>query len=84
MDFSFTPRGQPAGAGRESKSVANCQVVTASVLALLSGAPALRAEEVRCYNENGITYQETRRTVRERVPAKRYEERHQTSFSSMM
>jgi hypothetical protein len=75
--------GWPA-AEREFQVMVKRQVVKASVLAFLSIAWGARADDVRYYAENGITYQETRQTVRERVPETRYEERQQVVYRQQL
>ena len=52
------------------------------VTAMLSFAAAGRvvADEVRYYEQNGVTYCETRRVVQQRVPQTRIEQRPQTVY----
>lgn len=51
-----------------------------AILVVVPLAIAARADEVRYYEENGITYRETTRTVRQRVPETRVEEVPQTVY----
>jgi hypothetical protein len=60
--------------------MANPQVFARTALVLLAGVGSGQADEVRYYQQNGVTYCETRRTIRERVPETRYEERQQTFY----
>ncbi len=55
-------------------------VVAAALAGTLAGAGSLRAEEVRYYEKNGVTWCETRRTVEDRVPVSRMEERTETVY----
>jgi len=52
----------------------------AALAVLLLGAGRARADEVRYYERDGVTYCETRRTVQERVPQSRMEDRTQTVY----
>ena len=56
------------------------RLVAAALTALMAGTVSARADEVRYYRENGVTYCETRRTVQERVPQSRMEERPETFY----
>jgi len=51
----------------------------ASILSLL-GLGFASADEVRYYQKDGVTYCETRRTVQERIPQSRMEERVETVY----
>jgi hypothetical protein len=58
------------------------QVLTSTVVAVLASIPAaVRADEVRYYEKDGVTYCETRRVVQQQVPETRMEQRAQTVYS---
>lgn len=58
------------------------RLVSAALFASLLGAagPNGKADEVRYYENNGVTWRETRRTVEDRVPVSRMEERTETVY----
>jgi len=58
------------------------RLVAAALFASLLGAvaPNGRADDVRYYENNGVTWRETRRTVEDRVPVSRMEERTETVY----
>jgi hypothetical protein len=56
------------------------QLLVAAALASLLGPRWSRGDEVRYYERNGVTYCETRRTVRQRVPDTRIETRPETVY----
>ena len=62
--------------------MASRRLVAAALFASLLGAaaPSGRADEVRYYENNGVTWRETRRTVEDRVPVSRMEERTETVY----
>ncbi len=55
----------------------------ALIISLLAGGP-VRADGVRYYREGGVTYCETRRTVDERVPQSRMQERTETVYREQL
>jgi hypothetical protein len=56
------------------------QVVVVSVLVFACGIGAAMAEEVRYFEQNGVTYRETRRTVRRPVTETRIECQNRTVY----
>jgi len=54
--------------------------VAAALAASLLGAGSARGDEVRYFEKDGVTYRETRRTVEQRVPESRMEERAETVY----
>jgi len=58
------------------------RLVAAALFASLLGAaaPNGRADDVRYYENNGVTWRESRRTVEDRVPVSRMEERTETVY----
>ena len=56
------------------------RLVAAALFAAFVGAGPLRADEVRYYEKNGVTWRENRRTVEDRVPVSRMEERTETVY----
>lgn len=56
------------------------RLVAAALAASLVGVAYARADEVRYYQQGGVTYCETRRTVDQRVPQSRMEERTETVY----
>lgn len=60
------------------------QLLAAAVLASLLGPRWSLGDEVRYYEQNGVTYCETRRTVRQRVPDTRIEARPQTVYREQL
>ena len=56
------------------------RLVAAALFAAFVGAGSIRADEVRYYENNGVTWRETRRTVEDRVPVSRMEERTETVY----
>jgi hypothetical protein len=53
------------------------------MISLLAGGP-VRADGVRYYEQGGVTYCETRRTVEERVPQSRMQERNETVYREQL
>jgi hypothetical protein len=56
------------------------RLIGAALLASLLGGGSAPADEVRYYQKNGVTWCETRKTVEERVPVSRMEERTETVY----
>jgi len=56
------------------------RLVAGALAVSLLGAVSARADEVRYYQEGGVTYCETRRTVDQQVPQSRMEERSETVY----
>jgi hypothetical protein len=54
--------------------------VCAALGLVLLGTLSARAADVRYYQQNGVTYRETRRVVEERIPESRMVEREQTVY----
>lgn len=55
----------------------------ALMVSLLAGGP-VRADGVRYYEEGGVTYCETRRTIQQRVPESRMQERTETVYREQL
>jgi len=56
------------------------QIIATAVVTSLVGTLPTWAEEVRYYEQDGVTYRESRQIVEKRVPEVRYEERSQTIY----
>ena len=57
-----------------------CRRIAVALYAALACAGSVCADEVRYYEKNGVTWCETRRTVEDRVPVSRMEERTETVY----
>ncbi len=64
----------------------NRSACTMSLLAVLAaaGATVALADDVRFYEENGVTYRETKRTVQRPISETHYEDRSQTVYAEQL
>ncbi len=60
--------------------MASHRLVTAALAGWLLATGLAWGDEVRYYEQDGVTYRETRRTVEQQVPASRMEERTETVY----